>query len=1041
MMFNSGLPANSFAIEKSCFVVRCCLMTVLVVLGFGATTVRAAEEDVDFITHVEPILRQHCYRCHGEVQSKGGLQLSRRSAALGVADSEEQIVVPGKPEQSLLLHRISDPDAGDLMPTDGEPLSKSEIETLTLWIKQGAKWPDSAAVAKHWSYQPIKRPQFPETKNRTWARNPIDHFVLSKLEQQGLSPSREIEKSRWIRRVSLSLTGLPPQLKDVDDFLADNSPEAYEKVVDRLLASQRFGEKWASGWLDLARYADSNGFQADQLRDSWAYRDWVINALNQGMPFDQFVIEQLAGDLLPNATFEQKVATGFHRTVTCNVEAGVHPEENRVNQVFDRVNTTGIVFMGTSLECAQCHDHKYDPFDQEDYYQLFSYFNNTPLEVKNTAGVTWDFYGPKMDLPLSVENKKQTNTLTKQLAELQKSQTDIVNQNKKLYTKWLEQIAVVDPEHQWQVLEVENFSSTGKETHEILDDGSVLVTGPVPGTTVYEILARTKLADVTAIKIEALTHESILGSGPGRGDKARPNFILSEFNVQSLLGAKQEKVEIAFATADYSQANWAIAGALDGDRKTGWAIGQQFSKPHWAIFTLAHELKMSDETQLKFTLDQNYGSGRTIGRIKMSVYSGDPSHLNVTDDIRVLAQKKKRTAKEDKTLLTAFEEQTPELAKLNSQIKKVQADLKKMQPPSTLVMIEMDEPRKTHILSRGNYLSPRDEVTPNVPKLLGTGGEEFPPNRLGFAQWLVSDHNPLLPRVTVNRWWAELFGQGIITTPEDLGSQGDLPTHPELLDWLASELKSNGWSMKDLLKTIVLSQTYRQSSQFTTQNMQKDPENKWCSRGPRFRLSAELIRDNALAISGLLSEKMAGPPVMPYQPDGIWRSIGRNQPKWVTADSEDRFRRGVYIIWKRDAPYPSLVSFDAPDRTACVVSRSKTNTPLQALTLLNDPAYSEMALALTMRMLNEPEEKSDRQRIIHGFRLCVSREPVTEEIDILLALLHQEQIVIKKNPELVKQRAGLRLAGFPKKTNNLEKLAVWFAISNALLNLDETITQ
>ncbi len=1020
---------------------RVCPALVLAIVAIWGSNVEAADPVVQFITDVEPIFRKHCYRCHGEVQDKAGLRLSRRAAAFGVADSDEPVIIAGKPEQSLLIKRITDAEAGELMPPDGEPLSKQEIAILRRWIKSGANWPDSVAVAKHWAYQPVVRPALPKVDNERWANNPIDRFVLKKLQERGIKPSRETDRVHWIRRVSLALTGLPPTLQEIDAFLEDRTETAYEKVVDRLLASKRFGEKWAIGWLDLARYADSNGFQADQIRDSWAYRDWVINALNRDMPFDQFVIEQLAGDLLPNASFEQKVATGFHRTVTCNVEAGVHPEENRTNQIFDRVNTTGTVFLGTSLECAQCHDHKYDPFDQKDYYRLFAYFNNTPLEVKDTGGgVTWDFYGPKMELPLPPEKQKQRDILSRELAVLKEEKQKAEKENGKSYRKWLEKISSGEPRGQWQVLSVHNFSSTGNEEFEILEDGSILVTGPVPGKTVYEILARSKLKNITAIKVEALTHEKLPGNGPGRGDKERTNFILNELSIHLQQADRRSPVKISRAIADFSQKKWDVSGAIDGNPQTGWAIAPHYHQPHWAIFALSDPLDMQESSQLMLRLDQNYGHGRTIGRLRISAYSGDAEIPVLPDEIRKLAVKRERTKEEEKKLREFHRKQNRKLIELNNKITEIRDKLKKTEPPTTLVMVEMEKPRETHILSRGNYLSPLEKVTPGVPALFDTGNDQYPPNRLGLANWLVSDHNPLLTRVTVNRWWAELFGRGIVRTLEDFGSQGEVPTHPELLDWLASELRENGWSMKKIIKTIVLSQTYRQSSQFTNES-EKDPENKWYSRGPRFRLTAELIRDNALAISGLLSDKMGGPPVMPYQPGGIWRSIGRNQPKWITAQNEDRFRRGVYIIWKRDAPYPSLVSFDAPDRTACVVNRSKTNTPLQALTLLNDPAYSEMAVGLAIRMLSEPRDKTDRGRIIYGFRLCLSREPKTDEIDILLDLLKQERAAIRKNPQLVKERVKIVLPGFPMKIGAPQETAVWFAISNALLNLDETITQ
>ena len=650
----------------------------------------------------------------------------------------------------------------------------------------------------HWAYQRTVRPALPHLPKPQQGANAIDHFIIDHLARRAMTMSTPAKPQQQARRVFLDLIGRPPQPGEVDDFLGTPSQREYGRMVDRLLANPQYGEKWARRWLDLARYADSNGFQADQLRDSWAYRDWVIDAFNSGMPFDQFTIEQLAGDLLPNATSAQKVATGFHRTPTCNVEAGVHPESNRVNQVIDRVNTTGTVFLGTTLECAQCHDHKHDPFSMSDYYQMMTFFNNTPLEVKQQGdGVTWDFYGPTINLPLTPGQQARQ-------AELQK--------------------------------EIDN--------------------------------------------------------------------------------SKAEK-----------------------------------------------------------------------------------------------------------------------------KIAKLREDRKAIKPYTTLVMSEMSKPRQTKIMLRGNYLTPGDPVNFGTPEVLHTFDGSLPPNRLGLAKWVVDPANPLTSRVAVNRWWAAFMGRGIVSTQEDFGTQGEPPTHRSLLDWLAVELVDSGWSMKHIHKLIVTSRTYRQSSRVTGEHLEKDPANRYFARAPRVRMSAEMIRDSALAASGLLSHRMHGPPVYPPQPDGIWRHVGRNAPKFVAAAGENRFRRGVYVVWRRGAPYASFVNFDAPDRGACVVERPRTNTPLQALTLLNDEAYVEMALAFAARILVEPGLANDEERIGFAFRVALSRLAKPAEVEFLKQLLTKREAAIAAGPKAAQQLvSGVKGWKMPASVEAGD-LAKWFTVTNVLLNLDEAITR
>ncbi len=705
---------------------------------------------------------------------------------------------------------------------------------------------NAAPTAQHWAYQKPQRPALPHIDSN-WPRNAIDQFVLAKLRANKLQPSPEARPGQLLRRVHLDLIGLPPSPAVLEAFLKNPSAKAYEKIVDRLLKNPQYGERWARPWLDLARYADSNGYQADQLRDSWAYRDWVIDAFNKGMPFNQFVIEQIAGDLLPKATAAQRIATGFHRTPTCNVEAGVHPEENRFNQVVDRVNTTGTVFLGTTLECAQCHDHKYDPIAMKEYYSLFAFFNNTPLEVKQLGkGVTWDFYGPTMELPIDAARAAKLKKLSAQ-------------------------------------------------------------------------------KDAAQTKVKALRKDLAEEPNPPK-------------NIAAIL------------------------------RKSNWSKKE------------------------KATLEKHF-------KIKYPILK--------KEELKVLA-----LAKQINTL----------------------------KPPTTLVMMEREKPRKTHVMRRGSYLSPGDAVASETPTALHPFKKNWPRNRLGLANWLVDADNPLVARVTVNRWWAEIMGRGLVATQEDFGKQSKPPTHPKLLDWLAVEFMERGWSMKHIHKLIVMSATYRQSSRVTPALLAADAANKFYARAARLRMSAEMVRDNALAISGLLSTKMHGPPIYPPQPGNIWRHVGRNGPKFNVATDENRFRRGVYVVWRRGAPYASFVNFDAPDRGTCVVQRPRTNTPLQALTLMNDEAYVEMALTFAGRVLAETKAGPEA-KIEFAFKAALSRSPRPAELKFVKSLLLKRHAYFEKNTKAATEIIGNVKGWKAPKGLDTGELAAWFFIANILLNLDETITK
>jgi hypothetical protein len=885
----------------------------------------------------------------------------------------------------------------------------------------------------HWAYVKPQRPPLPKVGDESWCRNAIDRFVLAKLDAEALKPSPEADRATLLRRVSLDLIGLPPAPAEADAFLNDNSPDAYERVVDKLLASPHFGERWARPWLDLARYADSHGFQRDDLRDLWAYRDWVIKALNADMPFDQFTIEQLAGDLLPNATADQRIATGFNRCTPTNVEAGSEPEETRVNQVFDRVDTLGTVWLGSTIECAQCHDHKYDPFSQREYYQLFAFFNHTAIEADrdnpNVPG-SIKFLGPAMELPKDATGVADAFGANAQRQALKLRDLDerIAKRRATLegnLARWETQaLASLDKQGQEHVLTVTAFESSAASPHKVLDDGSVLLVDDPPEKDTYTVTAKTDLTGITAFRLDALTDPSLPGDGPGRGDKQRPNFVLHSFNVTASSSANAsaaQPVKLTSARASFSQPRFKVAGAIDDNPATAWAIGQQFHMPHWAIFETDKPVGFSDGTTLTFTLEQNFGRGRTIGRLRLSALTGDPRAGAVPADVATALRtpRDQRTAAQSKRVLDYRLEQDPQYARLLAERNEARPGVAK--PPTTLVMRELPQTRPSNLFLRGSYRDPGAAVQPGTPAVLHAM-QSGPGNRLTLAKWLVDRENPLVARVAVNRWWAEIFGRGIVSTAEDFGVKGEPPTHPELLDWLAVEFmdpstgSGQGWSTKQILRTIVTSATYRQSSRQSQELRDRDPDNRLLARGPRFRLDAETIRDNALAASGLLSRKQFGPPVRPYQPDGLWVKVGGERVEYVTSPGEDQHRRGIYVVWKRGAPYPSFVNFDATARLACTVKRSRSNTPLQALTLLNDPVYVEAAEAMAMRIVADKPSAGVDERIEYAFKLCLTRAPSAREVQVLREL-HNAQAQTSDEP------------------------ARWYAVAAALLNLDEAITK
>ncbi|MCC6510004.1 MAG: DUF1553 domain-containing protein [Pirellulaceae bacterium] len=930
------------------------------------------------------------------------------------------------------------------MPAHGEPLSEQQQTILQQWIVAGGVWPDGFTEARHWAYIKPVRPALPEVSNVHWPRSPLDYFILQGLDSAGLKPSPKATPEKLIRRLYLDLIGLPPSASEVDAFVADPSEARYEQVVDHLLNQPQFGERWARPWLDLARYADSHGFQRDNLRDMWAYRDWVIAAFNADMPFDQFTIEQLAGDLLPNATESQKIATGFHRTTPVNVEAGSLPEETRIEQVIDRVNTTGAVWLGTTLECCQCHDHKYDPFTQREYYQLLAYFNNTLPEAERTNPKTPSSIDFKsVSIALSNQQRDvQRKTAERQLQQYQ-SQLDQRREKFKMsLPEWVSEYAArLKNSAEIHPLKVSSFQSQGgTDTFQELSDGAILLQGEdPPDTDVYVVKVGADLADVRGFRLDVLNHDSLPGKGPGRGDAVRRNFVLSDFAAEY---AGQPALKFTAAKASFSQKNQPVGGAIDNQPKTGWAISPKFDQAHWATFELSEPMTINREQELVFTLNQNFGAARSIGCFKLSAITGDIHAESVSENIaKAVRQSPDQWSQADAArLLDLRIEEDIACRKITSQMAKLTSQIKQLAPDTTEVMVELAQPRTTTMFQRGDYRQPGAMVQPGTPAVLhpldnaneadASNSTNRAQDRLELARWLVDRENPLVARVTVNRWWSELFGQGLVSTPEDFGVKGEVPTHPALLDWLACEYMDNGWSLKKLLKTIVMSSTYQQASTIPRELLNADPANVWLARGPNLRMDAEMIRDNALAISGLLNLKQMGPSIRPYQPAGVWNKVGGTAYSYDVSSDGEQHRRGIYVVLKRGTPYPSFINFDANARLNCTHKRSRTNTPLQALTLLNDPVYIEAAEALASRVQATLSETKPDDRIDAGveimFKLCTARTPSGTERATLRQLFESQR-------DAVAQRSD-------SNQGNGEQSA-WQSLATVLLNLHETITK
>ena len=1013
------------------------LCPLLIAAGVILVTTSKAAEKIEFNRDVRPILADNCFQCHGpDVKArKAKLRLDQKEGATRDLGGY-RAVSPGQPTESELMKRILSDDPEEIMPPPKtkKHLTHEQKEVLRKWITSGADYRD------HWAFVRPEKPEIPEIAYGPRVKNNIDRFVLARLKLEELEPAAEASRETLIRRVSFSLTGLPPTLEEIDTFLADKSPGAYNDMVTRYLNSPAYGEHMARHWLDLARYADSNGYQYDTERQQWVWRDWVINAYNSNKPFNEFTIEQLAGDLLPQATEHQRLATGFNRNHGITIEGGIIDEEYRTEYVMDRVVTTSQVWMALTMGCARCHDHKFDAISQKEFYQVFHFFNQVPERGANG-------FAPKQRLasPLAAAKKAENE---KKLAQLMKELEKPVNLDA-LLDQWASQIAL-QPKEGWAILSPETMKSTGGATLSKLADNSILAGGANSQKDIYEFTAKTTAGKMTAVRLEALTHKTLPGGGPGRHSNS--NFVLSEFELTAISIKKpsqSQAVKFASAIADYSQAGYEVSRAIDGTtaNSNGWAVdGPTRKEPATAIFIAALPFGYEGGTLLRFRLRHEADfAAHGMGRPRLSVTADPASSLQlqgIPADIRGIAAiiTQKRTKFQSDRLKKYFlTHHNP-----NKKLKKRIAAIEKQQAasfPETMIMQDRAKPRATHVLHRGQYNEPGEIVSAGVPTIFPVM-KENQSNRLGFAQWLMDPDHPLTARVAVNRYWQQLFGIGLVKTAEDFGIQGELPSHPKLLDWLALEFIRSGWDTKHMYSLLLNSATYRQTSHAGAAAYRNDPENRFLTRGPRMRLDAEEIRDSCLASSGLLVKKLGGRSVYPYQPKGLWMELN-NRPgyskEYQQGKGNDLYRRSIYTFWKRTVPSPMLKTFDAPEREFCTTRRSRTNTPMQALALLNGPQFVEAARHLAERMLSEGGETLN-ERITYGFRLVTARVPVQSEL-ALLRSSYTENLQLFGADKSAAHKL-LQVGDSPYNTSlNISKLAAMTSVARLLFNLNETITK
>jgi Protein of unknown function (DUF1553)/Protein of unknown function (DUF1549)/Planctomycete cytochrome C len=1019
---------------------------MLAVLGWTSAVQAAPPEKIRFNQHVRPILSGNCFYCHGPdpKHREADLRLDIREGATADLGGYAAIV-PGKPDESTLIKRISSTDPDEFMPppVSKKPhLSADDIAILRRWIEQGAEYEG------HWSFLPLVDAQPPKVKNEKWIANPIDRFILARLEQEGITPSPPADPATLIRRVSLDLTGLLPTPEEVQEFVraysfthtltpahsptqsesvsVPESERAYSALVERLLDSRHYGERWGRHWLDQARYADSNGYSIDSERAMWPYRDWVIKALNDNLPFDQFTIEQLAGDLLPNPSKSQLVATAFHRNTLINEEGGTDKEQFRHEAVVDRVNTTGAVWLGLTVGCCQCHTHKFDPIQHREYYELFAFFNSG-TDVNSRGATIPVTRGEVFGQP--VAPPQPTAPSAEQIAAWEKQE--------------LPRLEKLDAQQdaaaaQWSPATYLEYGTESNASFERVSDNSLLSDGRGSDNDTYRVLMKTELKQLAAVRLRVLTHPSLPRGGPGRAGNG--NFVLTDFTVTA--GGKE--LDFSSAYADHEQPSFPASAAIDDDAKSGWAInvgyGQtaKLNADHEAVFVLKSPVPIEPGQPLEVKLFHNANADYLIGRFAIDLIDKTPAKPVAVDEPLLAALRmpaEKRTREQSQLVADAF---------TRSEASRAGRAKRGGMPSDTadlMIWKELDQPRQTFICLRGDFLRPDKDVGPLIPDVLKSVPPKLPPaekrNRLDLARWLISPENPLTPRVTMNRVWLHYFGRGLVETEEDFGTQGSPPSHPELLDWLAREFIRRGWSLKDMHKLIVTSSTYRQSSKFRPDLKDKDPRNLLLARQERVRVEAEIVRDAALSASGLLDRAIGGPSVKPPQPEGVY-AFTQTQKKWTADSGASRFRRGLYTLFFRSSPHPLFTTFDAPDFQTVCTRRGRSNTPLQALTVANDEVFLEFSQGLAARALREVPADDAAARIARAYLLALCRQPSPTELSILHGYYDRQLADLSKDPERAKALLSNELA---KSKDSPEAAAALVLVSRAIFNTDSFITR
>ena len=1019
--------------------------SILCIFNVALVTSVAAEDQttIEFARDILPVLSENCFFCHGpdEANREADLRLDTEEGFVEVVDAEDR-------SGSEILNRIFSDDHDTLMPPpdSNRRLTSLQKDTIRRWIINGARW------GKHWSFEAIRKADPPAQALPAYpVHNEIDSFVQQKLASKGMTPSLQAPKSTLLRRLALDLTGLPPAPDVARDFLADESDGAYEILVDRLLASQSFGERMAWDWLDAARYADSNGYQGDRERTMWPWRDWVIDAFNRNMPFDEFTVNQLAGDLLPNATFEQRLATGFCRNHMINGEGGRIPEENRVDYVMDMSETMGTVWLGLTLNCCRCHDHKYDPLTQKDYYQFFAYFNQTPV----TGGGGDPATAPNMPAP-TVTDRQRLKEIS---AAIDESKTRLATIRQKLMPELPQfeaQTMASGNINHWEVLTPVEFKAKQQQLR-LLDDKSLIAEGPNPSNDTYTVSYRLPAGIVSSLQLDALPHSSMTKGGLARSDSG--NFVLTEIELHQRTSNGHRRIEIKAAKATFEQGGHAVATSFDENSKTGWAVwnGKPLNQGHSAVFHLANPIDSQDGERLEVIFrhdsphqNHNLGRFRLSATSKLEAEIADVSHTILAD---LTVPREKRTPEQQQRILDAFLETSEEFKDTRQTLAGLDAQKARIEKsaPRVMVMADRAESRTTFVLNRGLYNDVTDkQVTAATPlSLPSPTAAAAQQNRLDLANWLLSKEHPLTARVTVNRFWQQFFGIGLVKTTEDFGVQGEYPEYLALLDWLAYDFREHGWDVKRLVKQIVMSHTYRQSSIVRDSNLEAadgsrqglaevDPENRLLARASRFRLPSWMLRDQALAASGLLNSTIGGPPVNTYQPAGVWEEATFGKKKYKQDTGDKLYRRSLYIFWRRIIA-PTMF-FDNASRQNCSVKSSRTNTPLHALLTLNETTYIEAARTLAQILLTDAGLSDDNNRLQTAFSRILFRKATAGEVAVLLRGLKRNREQFLANPTAA---SALLTVGESARADSVDAIehAAWTTLCLTLLNTDEALTR